>query len=228
VTDGHWRGSQAAARARHLARFDAAETDRYHQWVGQLNRQQQDAYLADLGPVFQLRAGLSVLDAGAGTGTLCGILLRQTDLSVTALEPVPAMLARLRGTAALQRVTTVEGFCDSIGDRVLFPAGRFDAIVSRQLVNGLFDPLAAFRNWHHWLSPRGTIVVIDGLYDRSAWQGGWEEEVDVLPLSTCQSTAVVPYLLEVAGFRIDAVQRMESVNALPTTRTPRYVVAASK
>jgi SAM-dependent methyltransferase len=228
VTDGQWRGSQAAARARHLARVDAAETDRYHQSVGQLNRQQQDAYLADLGRVFRLRAGLSALDAGAGTGTLCGILLRQTGLSVTALEPVPAMLAKLRGTAELQRVTTIEGFCDSIEDRVLFPAGRFDAIVSRQLVNGLFDPLAAFRNWHHWLAPGGTIVVIDGLYDRSAWQGGWEEEVDVLPLSTCQSTAVVPYLLEIAGFRIDAVQRMESVNALPTTRTPRYVVVASK
>jgi SAM-dependent methyltransferase len=228
VTDGHWRGSQAAARARHLARFDAAETDRYHRLVGQLNRQQQDAYLADLGRVFQLRAGLSVLDTGAGTGTLCGILLRQGGLSVTALEPVPAMLARLRGNAELQEVTTVEGFCDSSEDRALFPAGRFDAIVSRQLVNGLFDPLAAFGNWHHWLAPRGSIVVIDGLYDRSAWQGGWEEEVDVLPLSTCQSTAVVPYLLEAAGFRIDAVQRMESVNALPTTRTSRYVVVARK
>jgi SAM-dependent methyltransferase len=138
------------------------------------------------------------------------------------------MLARLKGTAELQEVTTVAGFCDSIEDRALFPAGRFDAIVSRQLVNGLFDPLAAFRNWHHWLAPRGSIVVIDGLYDRSAWQGGWEAEVDVLPLSTCQSTAVVPYLLEVAGFRIDAVQRMDSVNALPTTRTPRHVVVASK
>lgn len=97
---------------------------------------------------------------GAGTGTLCGILLRQTGLSVTALEPVPAMLAKLRGTAELQGATTLEGFCDSIEDRVLFPAGRFDAIVSRQLV--------------------------------------------------------------------DAVQRMESVNALPTTRTPRYVVVAGK
>ena len=228
MTDGHWRGSQTAARARHLARFDAAETDRYHRLVGQLNRQEQDAYLADLGRVFQLRAGLSVLDAGAGTGTLCTILLRQACLSVTALEPVPAMLARLRGTAELQEVTTVEGFCDSGEDRVLFSAGRFDAIVSRQLVNGLFDPLAAFRNWHRWLAPRGTIVVIDGLYDRSAWQGGWEDEVDVLPLSACQSTAVVPYLLEVAGFRIDTVQHMASVNALPTTRTPRYVVVARK
>jgi hypothetical protein len=100
--------------------------------------------------------------------------------------------------------------------------------VSRQLVNGLFDPLTAFRNWHHWLSPDGAVVVIDGVYGRSSWTGIWEEDVDVLPLSACQSTALAPYLLEIAGFRIEAVRWMEAVNKLPSTRTNRYVVVARK
>jgi hypothetical protein len=100
--------------------------------------------------------------------------------------------------------------------------------VSRQLVNGRFDPLTAFGNWHHWLSPGGVVVVIEGLYGRSAWTGIWQEEVDVLPLSACQGTATVPYLLEVAGFRVEAVQLMDAVNRRPCTRTPRYVVVARK
>jgi len=223
-----WRCSQAESRRRYLAKFDAAEAERYEASVGRLGREDEDAYLVDLGNVLQLHAGAQVLDAGAGTGAMTSVLSRLPGLSVTALEPAPAMLARLRSRPGLNRVTAVQGFCDSLEDRPLFDAARFALIVSRQLVNGLFDPLMAFRNWHHWLAPGGAVVVVDGLYGRSSWQGAWEEEVDVLPLSACQSTALVPYLLEIAGFRIDAVRRMEAVNARPSTRTPRYVVAATK
>jgi SAM-dependent methyltransferase len=221
-----WRGSQADSRHRYLTKFDAAEVDRYDASVGHLEREDQDAYLSDLGRVARLGEGATVLDAGAGTGALCGILSRLPRLSITALEPAPAMLARLTSKAELRGVIAVEGFCDAIEDRRHFEVARFDAIVSRQLVNGLFDPLAAFSNWHHWLSPRGVVVVIDGLYGRSAWTGIWQEEVDVLPLAACQSTALTPYLLEVAGFRIESVGLMEAVNRMPSTRTPRYVVVA--
>jgi SAM-dependent methyltransferase len=223
-----WRGSQADSRNRYLTKFDAAEADRYDGSVGHLSREDEDAYLSDLGRVAQFREGAAVLDVGAGTGTLCRILSRLRGLSITALEPAPAMLAKLTSKAELQRVTTVEGFCDTAGDRHHFDAAQFDAIVSRQLVNGLFDPLTAFGNWHHWLSPGGVVVVIEGLYGRSAWTGIWQEEVDVLPLSACQGTATVPYLLEVAGFRVEAVQLMDAVNRRPCTRTPRYVVVARK
>ena len=223
-----WRASQADSRKRYLAKFDGAEVDRYDASVGRLGRQEEDAYLSDLTGVLQLREGTSVMDVGAGTGTLSGILSRISGLAITAMEPAPAMLARLRSRPELHGVVTVEGFCDNIGDRHHFHAGRFDAIVSRQLVNGLFDPLTAFRNWHYWLSPDGAVVVIDGVYGRSSWIGIWQEDVDVLPLSACQSTALAPYLLEIAGFRIDAVRWMEAVNKLPSTRTKRYVVAARK
>jgi hypothetical protein len=96
------------------------------------------------------------------------------------------------------------------------------------VVNTLFDPLQAFRHWLHWLKPGGAAGVIDGLYGRDGWPSLREEEVDVLPLSALQSLATVPYLLEASGFRVERVQRMASVNALPTTRTPRYVVLARR
>jgi fructoselysine-6-P-deglycase FrlB-like protein len=47
-------------------------------------------------------------------------------------------------------------------------------------------------------------------------------------LSSTQSLATVPYLLETAGFRVEAVGWMEAVNRRPKTRTPRYVVVARK
>jgi SAM-dependent methyltransferase len=172
--------------------------------------------------------GASVLDVGAGTGVMCSMLRRLPGIELTALEPSAAMLAVLQAKSELANVRAINGFCDEPQDRDRFQAAQFDLIVSRQVVNGLFDPLLAFRHWHHWLKPAGAVVVIDGLYGRDGWVGRWEEEVDALPLSASQSMASTPYLLEASGFHIETAERMATVNTLPTTRTPRYVVVARK
>jgi SAM-dependent methyltransferase len=223
-----WRSTQDESRARYLAKFDEAEAERWDAIGAALEQADVDAYLSDLARVFQFRPGMAVLDAGAGTGALCTVLAGLPGLAMTALEPAPAMLARLTRRPSLGSVVAVQGFCDAQLDRHLFGAAQFDVIVSRQLVNGLFDPLTAFGNWHHWLKPGGAVVAIEGAYGRDAWTGVWQEEVDVLPLSATQSTATVPYLLEAAGFKVEAVRWMDAVNALPATRTSRYVVVARK
>jgi SAM-dependent methyltransferase len=227
VNEMTWRGTQKAARSRLLELFDEGEVARYDAWVLQLTAQDDAACLEDIAQGFVFREGTTVLDAGAGTGALCKILTCVPGVDVTALEPSPVMLAKLKAKPELKHVKTIEGFCDAEADRSIFSAATFDVIISRQLVNGLFDPLMAFRNWHHWLKPGGSVIVIDGLYDRSAWTERWQEEVDVLPLSACRTTAAIPYLLETAGFNIDGVHYMKATNSLPTTRTPRYIVFAS-
>jgi len=224
----NWRGSRSASRERYLAKYDAEEVDRYDAWIVQLTQEDDQACLADIQRVFQFQSGMDVLDVGTGTGAFCKILQHLPGVSITAIEPSPAMLAKFRSKSELNGVTTVEGFCDGPEDRQFFGESQFQVIVSRQLVNGLFDPLTAFRNWLHWLSPGGTVVVLDGLFDRSSWSGKWEEEVDVLPISACQTTALTPYLLETAGFRVEAVEWMEATNKMPATRTKRYMVVASK
>jgi RimJ/RimL family protein N-acetyltransferase/SAM-dependent methyltransferase len=226
---GDWQSRRTAARGRHAARYDAIEAGTYAATpgLGWLSSAEQDAYLADLRRVVRIAPGSSVLDVGAGAGALCGVLARLPGLELTALEPSPAMLDELRRRPELAQVATVQGSCDAPGDEALFAPARFDVIASRQVVNGLFDPLVAFARWRRWLKPGGLVVVIDGLYGRDGWRGAWAEEIDVLPLSASQTLATVPYLLEVAGFTILAVERMAAVDALPSTRTPRYVVVAA-
>lgn len=223
-----WRGSRDEARSRSLALFDPEAVDEYEAIVGALEPATEDAHARDLASLLAFEPGARVLDAGAGTGTMCTLLARLDGLELTALDPSPAMLERLRGKPGLERVHAVEGFCDGPEDRAHFEAERFDVIVSRQLSNGLFDPLTAFSNWHHWLAPGGAVVLLDGFYGRDSWNGASAKEVDVLPLSSNQSLALVPYLLERSGFDIERVRPLEATNALPSTRTPRYGVVARK
>ncbi|MBS2027688.1 MAG: hypothetical protein JST54_07295 [Deltaproteobacteria bacterium] len=87
-----WRITQAAYRARMLARIDTAEAERYDAAVAQLSAHDQAAYSQDL---VELPVGAGVLDVGAGTGALCSIFVQRRGLQLTVLEPSPT--SRLRG-----------------------------------------------------------------------------------------------------------------------------------
>ena len=224
----NWNTNRNSARERYVAKYDATESAAYDAYVGNLSANDEAAYFADLTQAFAFRSGMSVLDVGAGSGTLSKILLRIAGLKITALEPASAMLALLRSKSELAAVKCVQGFCDALDDRRHFAESQFDVIASRQLVNGLFDPLVAFDNWLHWLKPGGAVIAIDGFYGRAAWTEMFEEEVDLLPMSACQSLATMPYLLEKVGFQIEAVGLMTETNKMPATRTTRYLVVARK
>jgi SAM-dependent methyltransferase len=223
-----YRCTQHESRARYLATYDDAEAAKYDAWITALTDTDHDACVADLTRHVAFSANIDVLDAGSGTGGLCLALVRIAGLCITALEPCIPMTRLLESKPELRSVRTFQGFCDHANDLSHFDAESFDVIASRQLANCLFDPLAAFRNWLVWLRPGGKIVVMDGLFDRDAWTGNWDGVVDMLPLSACRTTATVPYLLEQCGFQIDFTGFMESTNALPSTRTKRYMVVATK
>jgi SAM-dependent methyltransferase len=223
-----YRGTQQESRERYLATYDAEEASKYDAWVNAMASADHDACIADLNRCVTFSDNMAVLDAGSGTGALCLALVRISGLRIIALEPCLAMSDLLESKPELQYVSTVRGFCDHADDESHFDAESFDLIASRQLANCLFDPLAAFRNWHFWLRPGGSVVVMDGLFDRHDWSGKWDGVVDTLPLSACRTTATVPYLLEQIGFQIDFVGLMNYTNALPSTRTQRFMVAASK
>lgn len=107
-----WRGSQFEFRQRLLAKYDHDEVERYEAWILQLTSDDETAALADIRRVFGFRTEMKVLDAGAGTGTLSQMLLQVPGLAVTALEPLPRMLEKLRSKPKLKSIETIEGFCD--------------------------------------------------------------------------------------------------------------------
>lgn len=220
--DARWVRSQV------LAICNEEEAARVDRWTLSLDDDDHEATWEDLRPHWQPRSSDAILDAGAGTGALSLTLVRREHRSLTALDPAAPMLERLGGKPELASVQRVQGFCDHSDDAAQFVDGSFDVIASRQLTNGLFDPIAAFRNWNQWLGENGTVVVLDGLYDRDAWSGAWEPLVDLLPLSACRTMATVPYLLSQCGFRVEHVGWMKAINARPSTRTPRYLVVARK
>lgn len=221
-----YRLSQSEFRAKHLSSYDAAAIEQYEAWTRQIGEVDVLACLADIAQVFALEAGMSVLDAGAGTGAMCRMLMRIGGLELTALEPSTLMLQKLVSKPELSSVRICQGFCDSPDDKSLFPPEYFDVIISRQLANGLYDPLSAMANWQHWLKPQGVVLLIDGFYGRSAWASLDTDFADCLPLAANQSLATVPYLLEIAGFTVTHAGMMQATNALPSTRTEKYLVVA--
>jgi SAM-dependent methyltransferase len=224
----NWRQSREQFRGRLVAKYDETEAKSYDMFVGTLTKEDEEAYLADIQEASPLVGGQCALDVGAGSGALSQILSQVEGLTLTALEPSPAMCELMRAKSQLANVRVVGGGCDCKSDRDLFPEASFDAILSRQVVNSLFDPLVAFQNWLYWLKPGGRVVVVDGIYGRDGWTGIWEEEVDVTPLAACQSMATIPYLMESIGFRVESVGWMHRANRLPSTRTKRYMVVATK
>lgn len=224
----NFRVSQSESRDRYLSTYDTEEASKYDSWITSMTAEDHEACVFDMSQRARFSEQMKVLDAGSGTGALSLALVRIPGLQITALEPCVAMSERFKSKPELCDIPVVPGFCDHSDDHSHFAPHSFDLVASRQLANCLFDPLAAFRNWFSWLRPGGIAIVMDGLFDRDAWTGSWDGMVDTLPLSACRTTAMVPYLLEQVGFRIDSVGPMEATNALASTRTERYLVAATK
>lgn len=170
-----------------------------------------------------------VLDIGAGTGVLT-LTAAQLGHTVTALDLAPAMLARLRATAASGgvEVDTIHAPANEP------PPGPWDVVMSRHLLWTLPDPTAALRAWRA-VAPTGHLLLVESLWgdvkdpiERArARMAGWLRQIrgtghghdghydqamcDQLPLATGATSHVYLDTVTAAGWSWPRIQRLSDV-----------------
>lgn len=104
-----------------------------------------------------------IADVGAGTGKLTRVIADAPDAEVVAIDPDPAMLAKLR-----ERVPGVPTFTGT-AEQLPLPDASLDAVVLGQAWHWV-DPVAASAEIGRVLRPGGTLGLIWNMRDdREPW-----------------------------------------------------------
>ena len=110
----------------------------------------------------RLAAGERVLDLGSGAGTdsLVAAQMVGERGRVTGIDMTPEMLAKARAAAAEMGASNVE-FVESEAERLPFPDGSFDVVVSNGVIDLIPDKDAVFSEIFRVLAPGGRMQVAD-------------------------------------------------------------------
>jgi SAM-dependent methyltransferase len=134
---------------------------RSHRWRTAAN---SAAYLLP-----HLASGRSVLDVGAGPGTITADLAGLVAPGrVTALEVDAKALDIARAEIARRGLTTVDF---AVGDvhALDFPDDSFDVVHAHQVLQHVGDPVTALREMRRVVRPGGVVAVRDSDYAAFAW-----------------------------------------------------------
>jgi SAM-dependent methyltransferase len=116
-----------------------------------------------------LSPGMTVLDVGAGPGTITADLAnRVAPGRITALEVTAAALDITRAEISRRGLATVDF---AVGDvhRLDVPDDSFDVVHAHQVLQHVGDPVAALREMRRVAKPGGVVAVRDGDYAAFTW-----------------------------------------------------------
>ncbi|MFJ9824065.1 class I SAM-dependent methyltransferase [Streptomyces sp. NPDC101160] len=117
----------------------------------------------------ELRAGLDVLDVGAGPGTITADLAaRVAPGRVTAVDTAEDVLEKARAAAAERGVENVE-FAVADVHALDFPDDSFDIVHAHQVLQHVGDPVQALREMRRVCRPGGVVAARDSDYGAFTW-----------------------------------------------------------
>jgi arsenite methyltransferase len=110
----------------------------------------------------RLEPGERVLDLGCGAGTDSLVAAQMVGFEghVTGIDMTSEMLAKARAAAAEMDATNVE-FMEGEAERLPFPDGSFDVVISNGVIDLIPDKDAAFGGVYRVLRSGGRIQVAD-------------------------------------------------------------------
>ncbi len=110
----------------------------------------------------RLAPGERVLDLGSGAGTdsLIAAQMVGEHGHVTGIDMTPQMLAKARAAAAEMGASNVD-FVESEAERLPFPEGSFDVVISNGVIDLIPDKDAVFSELFRVLGPGGRIQIAD-------------------------------------------------------------------
>ena len=119
-----------------------------------------------------LGSGL-VLDLGTGPGGIpLKVARRNPQLRVVGLDRSLAMIRTARQQAEKQNLLDRVFFLSGDANRICFPDGNFDLVVSNSLLHHLADPIGAFREMAR-VTRRGGWILLRDLRRPSRWLVSW-------------------------------------------------------
>jgi len=129
-----------------------------------------------------LHPGLTVLDAGCGTGAASLAAARAVTPGgwVLGADWAPAMVARARQHAARAGITSI-GFVRQDVTVLRYAPGLFDAVIASMVVPCLTDPRQALASWRDLLSGKGRLAFSWVGAEDPAWQPAFDAVNGFLP-----------------------------------------------
>ena len=115
---------------------------------------------------------LKILDVGTGPGFFA-ILLARAGYDVTAVDYTEAMLEEAKKNAGALAFSIHFQRMDA--QKLDFPDGYFDVVISRNLTWTLPHPQEAYREWQRVLKPGGLLLNFDGNYGKADFTGKGEK-----------------------------------------------------
>jgi SAM-dependent methyltransferase len=155
-----------------------------------------------------------ILEIGAGTGL--NFPHFPEDADVVATEPDPHMLSRARPRAEEHGID----LRPAPAERLPFPGGSFDAVVSTGVFCAVDDPARALAEIHRVLRPGGTIRFSEHVRGERPARRAMQRVLDPIHylLFRCHIGRDTIRLMREAGFEIEELERLHHADVIGVAR----------